>query len=101
VPWLFTPLWGKLDFVLAQSEEDACRFKKLGIAEESVRDMGNMKFDQAEWSDVEAADAGGLRQAWGYARTILCGSLAVRIRGKKRRLWTLSRCCGRNFRSLS
>jgi 3-deoxy-D-manno-octulosonic-acid transferase len=67
VPWLFAPLWGKLDFVLAQSEEDAVRFRELGISEESVRDMGNMKFDQAEWSAEHAGDAAGLRQAWGYA----------------------------------
>ncbi len=67
LPWLFKPLWRKLDFVLAQSEEDADRFRKLGVAAESVRDMGNMKFDQAEWSDTGAVDAAGLRQAWGYA----------------------------------
>lgn len=66
-PWLFKPLWGKLDFVLAQSEEDAVRFRGLGIAGESVRDMGNMKFDQAEWSHAGTADGMGLRQAWGYA----------------------------------
>jgi 3-deoxy-D-manno-octulosonic-acid transferase len=65
-PWLFAPLWEKLDFVLAQSEEDAVRFRELGIAAESVRDLGNMKFDQTEWSDAQAADASGLRQAWGY-----------------------------------
>ena len=67
LPWLFKPLWGKLDFVLAQSEDDAVRFRKLGILEASVRDMGNMKFDQAEWAETDAADATGLRQAWGYA----------------------------------
>lgn len=66
-PWLLKPLWGTLDFVLAQSEADAVRFRGLGIAEESVRDMGNMKFDQAEWSPESAADGAGLRQAWGYA----------------------------------
>ena len=66
-PWLFRPLWGKLDFVLAQSEEDAVRFRKLGILEASVRDMGNMKFDQAAWADGGAVDVPGLRQAWGYA----------------------------------
>jgi 3-deoxy-D-manno-octulosonic-acid transferase len=66
-PWLFKPLWGKLDFVLAQSADDADRFRKLGIAEESVRDMGNMKFDQAEWSAESAGDVAGLRQVWGYA----------------------------------
>jgi len=64
-PWLFKPLWGKLDFVLAQSEEDAVRFRGLGITGESVRDMGNMKFDQAEWSQ-EAVDSAGFRRAWGY-----------------------------------
>jgi 3-deoxy-D-manno-octulosonic-acid transferase len=67
LPWLFTPLWGKLDFVLAQSEEDAVRFKQLGIAEESVRDMGNMKFDQEAGAAAGAVDVAGLRQAWGYA----------------------------------
>ncbi len=66
VPWLFKPLWGKLDFVLAQSEEDAVRFRGLGIAEEAVRDMGNLKFDQAEWSADRADDTAGLREAWGY-----------------------------------
>ena len=65
-PWLFKPLWGKLDFVLAQSEENAVRFRELGITKESVRDMGNMKFDQEEWVDDGGADAAGLRQAWGY-----------------------------------
>jgi 3-deoxy-D-manno-octulosonic-acid transferase len=65
-PWLFKPLWGKLDFVLAQSEEDAVRFRKLGVTEESVRDMGNMKFDQAGWDSGGAMDIPGLRQAWGY-----------------------------------
>ena len=66
-PWLFKPLWEKLDFVLAQSEGDASRFRKLGITDESVRDMGNMKFDQAEWSQESAVEIAGLRQAWGYA----------------------------------
>lgn len=66
LPWLFKPLWEKLDFVLAQSEEDAVRFRKLGVTGESVRDMGNMKFDQAEWAAEDAVDVTGLRQAWGY-----------------------------------
>lgn len=78
-PWLFKPLWEKLDFVLAQSEEDANRFRQLGIAAEAVRDMGNMKFDppsasdkfdgglgQAERSSEGAADGERLRKAWGY-----------------------------------
>ncbi|MFH1208202.1 MAG: 3-deoxy-D-manno-octulosonic acid transferase [Candidatus Omnitrophota bacterium] len=66
-PWLFKPLWEKLDFVLTQSEEDAARFRKLGVTEGSVRDMGNMKFDQAEWAAEGGVDVAGLRQAWGYA----------------------------------
>jgi 3-deoxy-D-manno-octulosonic-acid transferase len=32
-----------------------------------VRDMGNMKFDHADWLNAGAADEVGLRQAWGYA----------------------------------
>ncbi|HOW58500.1 MAG TPA: 3-deoxy-D-manno-octulosonic acid transferase [Candidatus Omnitrophota bacterium] len=63
--WVFKPLWEKLDFVLAQNEESADRFRKLGILEESVRDMGNMKFDQADWAQAGGVDVGGLRQAWG------------------------------------
>lgn len=63
--WFFKPLWEAIDFVLAQSEEDAARFRGLGIAAESVRDMGNMKFDGVEWSGAQ--DIEGLRQAWGYA----------------------------------
>ncbi|MDD5227099.1 MAG: glycosyltransferase N-terminal domain-containing protein, partial [Candidatus Omnitrophica bacterium] len=57
-PWLFKPLWGKLDFVLAQSEEDAVRFRGLGIREELVRDMGNMKFDQPSASDPWKGSSG-------------------------------------------
>ena len=49
--WIFKPLWGKLDFVLAQTPEDAERFRRLGILGESVREMGNMKFDQPSASD--------------------------------------------------
>lgn len=66
VSWLVKPLWSKLDFVLAQTEEDAERFRKLGILAESVRDMGNMKFDQADWMPSEGQDVAGLRQAWGF-----------------------------------
>ena len=65
-PWLFKPLWEKLDFVLTQSEEDAVRFRQLGIVQESVRDMGNMKFDQAEWIEESSNAAAELRTAWGY-----------------------------------
>ena len=64
--WLFEPLWIGLDFVLAQTEEDADRFRKLGISGESVREMGNMKFDQhAEQIQTSGVDISGLRQAWG------------------------------------
>lgn len=70
VPWLFKPLWAKLDFVLAQSEEDAGRFRALGVTEGSARDMGNMKFDQGtqnEQTPESVTDIAGMRQAWGYA----------------------------------
>ena len=90
--WLFKPLWGRMDFVLAQTPEDAERFRKLGILAESVREMGNMKFDQSSASDplrrspmtvpnghknfeqslgktgeadTGAVDVAGFRQVWG------------------------------------
>lgn len=46
--FLLSGLWKKIDFVLAQTREDAQRFRGLGVFEESVREMGNMKFDQVE-----------------------------------------------------
>jgi len=75
--WLFRPLWGALDFVLAQGREDAERFQALGILKESVRDMGNMKFDWAEWTEAGTEYAEELRKTWGFAPEDLvwiCGS---------------------------
>ncbi|MFH0985465.1 MAG: 3-deoxy-D-manno-octulosonic acid transferase [Candidatus Omnitrophota bacterium] len=66
IPWIFKPLWEKLDFVFAQSEEDAGRFRALGITEGSARDMGNLKFDQGEGTAGGGVDVPGLRRAWGY-----------------------------------
>ena len=100
-PWLFKPLWEKLDFVLAQSEEDAVRFRGLGIAGESVRDMGNMKFDQAEWSAESAVDGAELRRPGAIPPKILCGSRVARIRGKKKCLWLFLKRCASCFRSSS
>lgn len=72
--WAFRPLWPHFGFVLAQTSEDAERFRKLGISPESVREMGNMKFDQSPALDPSkgagsgGVDIAGLRAAWG------CGS---------------------------
>ncbi len=64
-PRLFQPLWDAIDFVLAQTQEDANRFQRLGILRESVRDMGNLKFDQAGWGQPEPVYATELRKVWG------------------------------------
>ncbi|MBU9889659.1 MAG: 3-deoxy-D-manno-octulosonic acid transferase [Candidatus Omnitrophica bacterium] len=90
--WVFRPFWKQLKFVLAQTAEDAERFRRLGVPSEAVRDMGNMKFDQSPasdrlkglpttvpnnpekferglgqvaWTGTEGADTAGLREAWG------------------------------------
>ncbi len=63
--WVFKPLWERVNFVLAQTFEDAERFCRLGVLNEAVREMGNMKFDQVGWVDPGAVDVAGLRKVWG------------------------------------
>lgn len=45
--FLFKPFFQSLSAVLAQTERDAERFKRLGVLEKNVSVMGNMKFDTA------------------------------------------------------
>jgi len=61
----FKTLWNKIDFVLAQSAEDAGRFEKLGIPKGRVFDMGNMKFDQAENLEKNQEPREIFRRKWG------------------------------------
>ena len=45
--FIFRKFFSGLDFVLAQSEEDAERFRDVGVAPERVQVAGNMKYDNA------------------------------------------------------
>jgi 3-deoxy-D-manno-octulosonic-acid transferase len=44
--FLFTIVLQKIDFVMAQTVEDAARFIELGATRENVSILGNIKFDQ-------------------------------------------------------
>jgi 3-deoxy-D-manno-octulosonic-acid transferase len=52
-PWLVGLLFSKFAKICAQSEEDARRFRELGIPAGSIAHTGNLKFDQ----DAEALSA--------------------------------------------
>ena len=61
-------LFRKLDFVLAQTPEDAARFAALGVAEERLAVAGNMKFDNIVLEDADPALFGrALRREWGFS----------------------------------
>lgn len=74
---LFRPLFASLSFVLAQTQEDADRFRQLGTSEDRVFVSGNMKYDNVSL-DVDAAAIGpGLRQRFGIGgaeRIVVAGS---------------------------
>lgn len=50
-PFIFEPLFKKLDFVMAQSEEDGARFAALGIPAGKIQVLGNVKYDNVPPSD--------------------------------------------------
>lgn len=64
--FLLKGLWKELDFVLAQTEEDAVRFRQLGVAAEAVREMGNMKFDLGDWSLKGPENAAQMKKRLGF-----------------------------------
>jgi 3-deoxy-D-manno-octulosonic-acid transferase len=45
---LLRPLMSKIDFVAAQNEEFAARFRAIGVLEESIKVTGSIKFDGAQ-----------------------------------------------------
>ncbi len=63
--FLLSGLWKKIDFVLAQTREDARRFRELGVFEKSVREMGNMKFDQVELERGKSLSPDLIRERFG------------------------------------
>jgi 3-deoxy-D-manno-octulosonic-acid transferase len=63
--FLLGGLWKKVDFVLAQTEDDAGRFRGLGVPPEAVREMGNMKFDLTETAASDEGTAVKMRKEFG------------------------------------
>lgn len=65
-PYFFRPLFGQLDFVLAQTAEDAQRFVSLGVEPHRVKVVGNMKFDNVPLAPPRKASLPSLRREWGF-----------------------------------
>lgn len=64
VRWLLSETVRSYDAILAQSERDAERFRKLGADTERVTVIGNVKFDQAP-EPLTADEARDLRREFG------------------------------------
>ncbi|MBI3313396.1 MAG: 3-deoxy-D-manno-octulosonic acid transferase [Candidatus Omnitrophica bacterium] len=63
---LARPLFERLSFVLAQTEEDGARFQSLGVQPKRVFVLGNMKFDNLPVPDPRDLEA--LRREWGFEK---------------------------------
>lgn len=55
----------RIDFVLAQTEEDRVRFVSLGIPPERTEVAGNMKFDNVALTPPAAGELQAFRSKWG------------------------------------
>lgn len=70
------PVFMKLTKICAQSDEDACRFKNLGLPSDLITITGNIKFDQ-ESDPVSEAEIRHMRQSMNIhlsQKIILAGS---------------------------
>lgn len=75
--FLFRPLFETLNFVLAQDETDAGRFRALGVPQERLLTAGNLKFDNVSLTLPDAQRTAALKQEWGFHasdRIWICGS---------------------------
>ena len=70
IGFLFKPVLNQLTAILAQSDEDAKRFMKLGASEKIVQVFGNMKFD-LQLRVSENNDCRQLKEQWGVARAVV------------------------------
>lgn len=68
--WLFKPLLEQFDYILAQADDDAKRFKALGAPEDKVQVFGNMKFD-LQTQDIDVDKFTQLKKKWGENRVVL------------------------------
>ena len=65
--FLFKDFFRHLDFVLAQTAEDAARFINCGLPSERVSVLGNMKFDNVVLNERESEKStlAALKKEWG------------------------------------
>ena len=70
---LFEPALEAVTMAAARGEDDAGRFRELGLADERVRVTGNLKFDMPLPEDI-GRRAGQLRQRWGDRPAWVAGS---------------------------
>jgi len=64
---LLKGLFEKLDFVMTQTADDLRRFAKLGVPEERLMALGNMKFDNIPLEDTAGAVlSASLKKEWGF-----------------------------------
>lgn len=69
VSFLFRPVLNQFTAILAQSDLDAQRFKRLGAAEPLVNVLGNMKFD-LQMQVTAKIECLKLKEQWGEQRTV-------------------------------
>ncbi len=60
-------LFGKLDFVMTQTSQDLNRFAALGVPQDRLLALGNMKFDNIPVGEADTALLSrALRNEWGF-----------------------------------
>lgn len=70
VKFLFKPVLNQFNAILAQSEDDAKRFRVLGAAESKVIVFGNMKFD-LQTQNINTDLFLELKACWGSERVVV------------------------------
>ena len=68
-PFIFSLLLNNIDFVLAQTKEDAQRFINLGLTAQQISTTGSIKFD-INTTSKQTSDAAALRRFLGQARPV-------------------------------
>lgn len=101
--WLFRPLFGAFAGVGCQNEEDAERLRNVGCRPDSIRVVGNLKFDAARLSEQRHLDVRGMLRQIGVpddalilvagsthdGEEILLADIAARLRKKYPKLFLI------------
>ena len=57
IKFLLKPILNKINLFCVQTERDARRFRRLGVPAERIKITGNMKFDNADYSENKFLDS--------------------------------------------